>query len=212
MAILKGAFLRFQRGLVGLPVIVMFQFNPETVTRTPSISQEQISGDEVRDPSVVMSAPTESLSFTLRVDATDQLEARNPVAAAHGVLPVLSALELLMYPVPATSTVLTIRQPGSFYTHPPNVLPIVLFFWGPSRVLPVNVTSLSITELEYDPRLNPTRAEVSVSLQVVSPPALEQGSKVMQGAYRYTQSVKEVLAALSIANSISTTGSMTVSL
>lgn len=212
MAILKGAFLRFERGLVGLPVVVVFQFNPETVTRTPSISQEQQVGDEGRDPSVVVSAPTESLGFTLRVDATDQLEARNPVAVTHGVLPVLSALELLMYPAPATSILLTVGQSGSLYTHPPKVLPIVLFFWGPSRVLPVHVTSLSITELEYDPRLNPTRAEVSVILEVVSPPALDQGSKVMQGAYRYTQAVKEALAALSIANSIGTTGSITVSL
>jgi hypothetical protein len=63
--------------------------------------------------------------------------------------------------------------------------------------------------VEYDPLLNPTRAEVGVSLQVVAPPDL--GSDLMIGAYKYTQGVKEVMAALNLANSAALAASINFS-
>jgi hypothetical protein len=40
MAVLKGAFINLGAGLLGgLPNIVIFQFNPEKVTRTPTLAQ-----------------------------------------------------------------------------------------------------------------------------------------------------------------------------
>jgi hypothetical protein len=213
---LKGAFLKFKGGLLGLPDIVVFQFNPETVSRTPSLAQTDVTPSTARwnDPRAVVAAPAESFSFSLRLDATDQLAAGNPIAIASGILPALSALELLMYPMPATEKKeLEIPNSGAAYTYPPESLPVVLFFWGPFRILPVNVTSLSINEMEYDPLLNPTRAEVTVNLQVVSPPALGRThDKLMQGAYQYTQTVKEVMSAINLANSAELVGSMMVSL
>ena len=46
--------------------------------------------------------------------------------------------------------------------------PFILFVWGPQRVLPVRLTSLSITEEAYDPLLNPIRAKAELSLSVLS--------------------------------------------
>ena len=46
--------------------------------------------------------------------------------------------------------------------------PFILFVWGPQRVLPVRLTSLSITEEAYDPLLNPIRAKAELSLNVLS--------------------------------------------
>lgn len=204
---LKGAFLKFSGGLFGLPNIVVFQFNPETVTRTPSLAQQTEFGDgAARDPLRVVAYPAESFSFSLRLDATDQLAASDPITIASGILPALSALELLMYPMPATQTLTLIPGSDSAYTNPPNLLPIVLFFWGPFRLMPVRVTSMSITEVEYDQLLNPTRAEVSVSLDVVSPPTL--ADDLMIGAYKYTQTVKETMAALNLANSAAIVASL----
>src|SRR5579862_1272361 len=104
MAALKGAFLSFGAGLLGaLPNIVVFQFNPEQVSRTPSLPQPpSVSGnagptDALQQPTL----PGETISFTLKLDASDQLADGNPIAAASGILPTLSALELLM--VPASS-------------------------------------------------------------------------------------------------------------
>jgi hypothetical protein len=56
-------------------------------------------------------------------------------------------------------------------------LPTVLFVWGPGRILPVRVTSLTITEKLYDATLNPTHAEAQVELRVLS---LEE-AKLLEG-------------------------------
>jgi hypothetical protein len=205
MAALKGAFLSFGAGLLGaLPNIVVFQFNPEQVSRTPSLPQPpSLPGnagptDALQQPTL----PGESISFTLKLDASDQLADGNPIAAASGILPTLCALELLM--VPASSLTINLvalvggSSPGP-YQFPPNELPTVLLFWGPFRILPVAITSLSITETEYDTLLNPIRAEVSVSLQVLVPTQLA-GNTLANAAYSYSQGVKEVMAALNLAN------------
>ena len=89
-------------------------------------------------------------------------------------------------------------QPGP-YQLSPNKLPTVLFFWGMYRILPVVITSLTITESEYDPLLDPVRADVSVNLQVLVLNQL-QGDTLGRGAYHYSQGVKEVMAALQQAN------------
>src|SRR5947208_140873 len=147
MAALKGAFLSFGAGLLGaLPNIVVFQFNPAQVTRTPSLpsppstSTKSGSTDVLQQPAL----PGEKISFTLKIDATEQLAESNPIAAASGILTTLAALELLMTPAGALSINLASLVGGNSsgpYTHPPNKLPTVLFFWGPFRILPVAITS-----------------------------------------------------------------------
>lgn len=206
MVALKGAFLSFGAGLLGaLPNIVVFQFNPAEVTRTPTLAQplppctDTGSFDALEQSCL----PGESISFTLKVDASDQLAQSNLIAASSGILPMLSALELLMVPRSALSINLVrlIRGKGkpAPCQLPPDKLPTVLFFWGAYRILPVAITSMTITESEYDPLLNPVRADVAVNLQVLVPRQLE-GDKLGRGAYHYSQGVKEVMAALQQAN------------
>jgi len=45
------------------------------------------------------------------------------------------------------------------------VLPVVLFFWGPGRIIPVRVTALSIEEQQFSPTLYPIRAKATIGLQ-----------------------------------------------
>lgn len=207
MAALKGAFLSFGAGLLGaLPNVVVFQFNPAEVTRNPSlpIPPSACSGSGASDALQQPCQPGESISFKLNIDATEQLAEGNPIAAASGILPTLSALELLM--TPASSMLIDLGsllggdEPGP-YEFPPAKLPTVLFFWGPFRILPVAITSLSINETEYDILLNPVRASVYVSLQVLVPTQLA-GDTLANGAYKYSQGVKEVMAALNLANAV----------
>ena len=206
MAALKGAFLSFGAGLLGaLPNIVVFQFNPVQMTRTPSLAQPPPpcnntgSTDALQQPCL----PGETMSFSLKVDANDQLAQSNPIAASSGILPTLSALELLMVPQSALSINLVSLVTGGGgpapYQLPPNKLPTVLFFWGPFRIVPVAITSMTITESEYDTLLNPVRADVSINLQVLIPNQLA-GDTLANGAYSYSQGVKEVMAALNLAN------------
>src|SRR5262249_12291392 len=50
----------------------------------------------------------------------------------------------------------------------PVETPLALFVWSKERVVPVRVTDFSVTEEAFDPKLNPTRAKVSLSLRVLS--------------------------------------------
>jgi hypothetical protein len=50
----------------------------------------------------------------------------------------------------------------------PMEAPLTLFVWSKNRVLPVRVTSLSITEEAFDVALNPIRAKVSLGLRVLT--------------------------------------------
>ncbi len=205
MAALKGAFINLGAGLLGaLPNIVVFQFNPDRVSRTPTLTQPPTRpmGAGTRDATQQASAPAESYSFTLKLDASDQLAQGNPIAVASGILPALSALELLM--VPASSMTIDLfglagNTPGPF-KNPPTRLPTVLFFWGPFRIWPVTVNSLSVTELQYDQLLNPIRADINVGLQVLTPSQIDKDSSLANGAYQYSLGVKQVMAALNLAN------------
>jgi Contractile injection system tube protein len=188
-----------------LPNIVVFQFNPERVTRTPSLVQPPppSDGSGSRDANQQPGQPSESYGFSLRIDATDQLANSNPIAAASGILPTLSALELLMIPKSSLSLDLFNLGGGAKpHQHPPERLPTVLFVWGPFRIFPVNITSLSIVETQYDRLLNPVRAEVTVNVQVLTPSQLAKDASLARGAYAYSQGVKEVMAALNLANAV----------
>ena len=200
MPTLKGAFIKYETNLLkGPPNIIMFQFNPETMTRNPYFERGPTSMDEWWD---IQGPPSESIGFMLRLDASDQLARANPIAIEGGILPALSALELLMYPEEALD--LSFGNSKKYY-YKPEKLPIVLFIWGMHRMLPVVIKSLSITEMEYDTRLNPTRAEVNVSMDVVTPPNLDGFA---EGAYKYTQTIKKSMAAFDLANNAELLGSM----
>jgi hypothetical protein len=45
---------------------------------------------------------------------------------------------------------------------------LTLFVWGPNRVTPVRLTGIEISEEQFDPRLNPIRAKVTLSMRVLN--------------------------------------------
>ena len=165
--LLKGA-------IVGLdktnPVasIIVFQYNPDTMTRR---LEARTSGGEGGDRSEVLrltSAPKETITINIELDATDQLETANPQAVAAGLNPTLAALEMLFYPKSSVVTQNLARARTGMLEIIPVEAPLTLFVWGPQRVLPVRITSFSVTEEAFDTRLNPTQAKVDLTLQVLS--------------------------------------------
>ncbi len=78
-------------------------------------------------------------------------------------------------------------------------VPIVLFVWGIGRIVPVRVTSLTITEKLYDVALNPTYAEAQISMTVLTPQDLGdlQGplATVALAANDYTLALRQVARA-----------------
>lgn len=151
--------------------------------------------EEIREHQMV-SVQEETLSFDLRLDATDALDAGNPIAVASGVAPALSTLELMTYPksesVLTKALSLLLPNAGFQYTKPENP-PLVLFIWGVQRVLPVNINSLSITETEFDRLLNPVRASIAVNLTVI------EGKN---RAFMYSKTFKEAMSVLNVVNMV----------
>jgi hypothetical protein len=192
----KGAFVRLEHGQLGpAPQVIAFQFNPESVYRVPSLSAPPArpEGGGPRDATNQPAEPGESISFSLRLDATDDQARGQALARTHGVLPGLAVLERLLEPQEPVGANLTAGTGP--YQHPPRRLSSILFFWGEARILPVTVTSLSINELEFDTQLHPIRAEVSVSLDVLTPSQLSTSDKHGRAAYTVTQNIRARLAA-----------------
>lgn len=150
-----------------LASVVVFQYNPDTVTRT---LQAQTAGDNGARTEVtrLKGAPVETIKLDVEIDATDQLEKGDGLACAAGIYPQLSALEMLLYPKSALVIANTVLLAvGSLEITPP-VAPMTFLVWGLKRVLPVKLTDFSITEEAYDVGLNPIRAKVGLGLRVLS--------------------------------------------
>src|SRR5271165_6629783 len=102
---IKGALISFMPTFVApLPNVIVFQYNPETMTHTWTAAAEDptahIPIKAGGDPLAVRGVPGESFSFTLSLDAKDMIADGNSVAAAlasaGGVYTRLAALEMLL--------------------------------------------------------------------------------------------------------------------
>jgi hypothetical protein len=141
----------------------------------------------------IVTVEEETISFDIRLDATDALDDGDPIAEQFGIGPQLATLEQMVYPDSSGLSAITSllgQSPGFSFTKEPNP-PLILFIFGRKRVLPVNISSMNITETEFSTDLNPTRATVAVNMSVIegqSPP------------YLYTIAMKEVMSLLNLAN------------
>jgi hypothetical protein len=188
------------------PKLIVFQYNPDTMTRR--LEPRTTSGGDSSDraePLRLTGPPKETITLSIEIDVTDQLERGEPLAVASGIYPTLAALETLLYPKSATVTANTaLAQAGNIEIIPPEA-PLTLLVWGPQRVLPVRITSFSITEEAFDPLLNPTQAKVELSLQVLSYMDFKQthpGSTLFMAH----QIMKEAMAALNVSANAQSTG------
>jgi len=216
--LVKGALLQFGDALLGLlPNVIIFQYNPEQLTHSLSQTPARTAGEgnattaERRETFRTPNLPVETITgLKLILDATDQMEQGDPITAARGIGPAIAALEMMMFPTGTSlldlGSLLGSGESGSSRV-PPQQLPLILFVWGPWRVIPVNVTSVSVTEKEFDPLLNPIRAEVTIGMRVISKDDLDRDS-FAYGAYVWTQANREVNAALNIANTVSLAAGM----
>ncbi|OBC00016.1 hypothetical protein A5784_20985 [Mycobacterium sp. 852013-50091_SCH5140682] len=148
----------------GRPVkTIAFQYNPDTLTRT---LQPQGIGGEPGDRLEALrlkGPPHESLKFDAEFDATDA-----PEKYPDGLYPVLSALELSIYPTTAQLRAEDQLVSGGQLEIAPAESALMVLVLGPKRVLPVRLTDVSIAEEAFDQALNPIRAKVSIGVRVLT--------------------------------------------
>jgi hypothetical protein len=212
--LLRGGLVEYGSDFLGpLPNIVIFQFNPETMTRVIQIPPRPVGGT-AREASQAGDPPIERITIRAEFSATDQLNEDNVLAHAFGVGPQLAALEKMVHPsnvlggligaaVDAIGDALGLGGGGDAPTQPipREKYPRILFIWGLTRVLPVVLESMTINELLYDSLLNPIQADVSIGM-AVTPVSKCSDDMVAQGAFTYSTTAKEVQAVANLANTV----------
>jgi hypothetical protein len=229
-ASIKGALISFLPTAIGglpIPNAIVFQINPETITHTwteaappkaPAGQQEP----ERTDPLAASGLPGETFGFTLSLDSNEEIAGTNPVASGlaqvSGVYTRLSALEMLQFPnlpssaglLGAVSSAISAAGLGASSSGaqlvPQSEVPLVLFVWGPERILPVRVTALTITEKLFDAALNPIHADAQITLRVLTPDDLTAVNSslkdVAKAAYNYTLGLRQAQAIANLGDAV----------
>ena len=161
---LRGAIVSVEPP--GPPRAVVFQYNPDEVSRELGPRQGG-GGGTGADITRVWGAPSQTISFTLDLDAGDNVGDGRPLAAV-GVRARLAALELMLHPSLSQAIASTVMQAvGTIEILPPTA-PLIVLMLGPRLTVPVTLQSLTITEQAFGPDLAPIRATVRVQAKVLT--------------------------------------------
>jgi len=210
----KGALVQLVRGVLGVaPNVIPFQYNPEKLSHTLTtwnpfeVDQTQRGAQA---PTVQPFDPKESFNLTLEIDATNDLEDDNPVAKGVGVADRLAALKKLTLPSEGligdlvASARALVGKAAKQAVRP--TVPVVLFVWGPGRILPIRVTSFSVEETLFSPTLYPIQATVTLGLEVLTPDVFKCQHDITAdlavAAYNFTRLQEDALAVAHIANNL----------
>jgi hypothetical protein len=205
--LMRGALIEYGSDFMGpIPNVVIFQFNPETMTRTVEIPPRPASAI-ARETTQAGESSTERITLKANFSAADEFGKNKVLARLFGVGARLAALEKMVYPAneltSAIGSALGLggddgagdpRQPI-----PRQKMPRILFIWGPYKVLPVVIESMSITEQQYDFLLNPIQAEVSITMAVNAADACSD-DEIGKGALSYSNMAKDAQAMANLAN------------
>ena len=219
---LRGALVEYSGQFLGpIPNLVVFQFNPEQLARTINIPQPPAAAAastqaRQREPAQTSTPPTETFTLTAHFSAADDLGKGGAVSAiprVFGIGPQLAALEKMVYPAGPLSGLLgqAIDAIGDALSGggdsaptrpiPREAVPRILFIWGATRVLPVRVQTLTITEQKFDAFLNPVQAEVQLGLAIVNF-ANTSTDTIGKGALTYSKGVKDAQAIANLAKAV----------
>jgi hypothetical protein len=208
MALIKGVLASFDNPLLGVvPTIVPFQYNPDDITRVFRTEGDGGGASSAGSTGSALNAPRpapEDYTVKLELDATDGLEKEGPLTTVFGISPRIAAIEMLMQPVGSSllgglaGALTGGLLGGGGATVPAGRLPLVLFIWGPTRVTPVRVKSLTIHETGFDELLNPIHATADLGFTVLRPTDLGKDDTFARAAATYYQGAREVKAVVSL--------------
>jgi len=211
MSLLRGALVEYGTSLIGpIPNVVIFQFNPESLQRTLQIPARP-TGATQRETTQAGEKTFEKITFKAHFSAANMLDEGKVLAELFGIGPQLAALEKMVLPSSKIAGLIGAAidaigdaiggggDDAPAQPIPREKYPRILFIWGLTRVLPVTIDSMSISELEYDSILNPLRAEVDITLSVI---AVDDCSDdvLAKGALEYSTIAKEAQAIANLAN------------
>ncbi|MFT6557699.1 hypothetical protein [Sneathiella sp.] len=149
---------------------ITFQYNPNLVKR--ELKPNLVGGQSGGHSGSIRygTAPDEVFSLQVEIDALDNLpsKSQNKAAVIDGIYPLLSALELLLYPRLSVVKSNQTSLDNGVLQVAPFIAPQVLLNWGQKRIVPVVMESYSVEEQMFDQALNPIRATIQISLRAIT--------------------------------------------
>lgn len=205
--LVKGGIVLVDPASGALLRVISLQYNPDTLTRSLQLKAAGGDGADRSQALRLKGAAVETIKLEAVLNAVDQLEFpdRNPNAVKHGIHPQLAVLEAMAYPQSAVMRANDRLAASGTLEVLPVEAPLALFVWSKSRIVPVRLTDLSVTEEAFDPALNPIRAKVSLNLRVLSVDDLGFGHRGGVLFMNYLQA-KESLAGKATPGALSALG------
>jgi hypothetical protein len=176
----KGMLIEYALSLP--PLVLVFDFNPQSLTRSRTITLRTGSAPGTRG-GYDFALPTETArvaqgvtvqpeSFTIEIllDATDRMNDGDPIATVFGVEPELDTLRTMVEPKAqgpgGLQTLASLGLGGQRAFQRSESASVLLLVWG-THILPLFLTSIRVTEEAHLPSLVPYRAKASLTMQVI---------------------------------------------
>jgi hypothetical protein len=178
--ITKGMLIEYALSIP--PLVLVFEFNPESLTRTRTITMRTGNAPATRggyDFTLPTETPRvsqgvtvqpESFSIDILLDATDRMNEAEPIATVFGVEPELDTLRSMVEPKSqgpgGLQTLSSLGLGGQRAFQRSESASVLLLVWG-THILPVFMTSVIIAEQAHLPSLVPYRAKATLAMQVI---------------------------------------------
>jgi hypothetical protein len=175
----------FEYGLSVPPLALIFDFNPQQISRsrTVTIKMGEAPGNRtgydflspLDTPRVAQGVEqaAESFSIDILLDATDKMNDGDPIAAAFDIQPQIDTLRSMVEPKAqgpmGLQTLAALGGGGggggrAFERQ--ETASVLIFAWG-LQLMPVFLTGVTQKEALHLPNLLPYRAEMSLAMQVI---------------------------------------------
>ncbi len=164
------------------PLVLVFDFNPETISRNRSITiptgstpatrggYDFVLPTETSRVAQGVSVEPESFELDILIDATDRLEKDDPIARVFGIEPELDTLRSMVEPKVqgpgGVQMLASLGLGGGRAFDRSESASVILFVWG-THVLPVFLKGIDVEQTLHLPSLVPYRANVRLSMQVI---------------------------------------------
>jgi hypothetical protein len=176
----RGAL--FEYGLTIPPLALVFDFNPQTISRSRSVTiktgdapgnrtgYDFLSPLETSRVAQGVELAAESFSVDILLDATDKMDEGDSIAALFGVQPQIDTLRSMVEPKAqgpgGLKTLASLGVGGARAFERQETASVLIFAWG-LQLLPVFLTGVTQKEALHLPNLMPYRAEMSLTMQVI---------------------------------------------
>lgn len=164
------------------PLVLVFDFNPQTLTRRRTLNLNLSNSPGHRGgydfalptetPRVAQGVSVAPETFTMKIllDATDRMDVGEVVATQYGIDPELDTLRTMLEPKSqgpgGVQTLASLGMAGERAFQRQMSASVLLLVWG-THIVPVFLTNVDINEQAHLPSLIPYRAEATLTLQVI---------------------------------------------